>query len=64
MKNIKNLYRLIFCAFLLILFGTGCKTYSLESIPYVMTGDFVMEENSPDYSICVVDIFLLNKSEK
>lgn len=48
----------------LILFGTGCKTYSLEKIPYVMTGDFVMEESSADYSICGVDFFLLNKSEK
>ncbi len=42
----------------------SCKTYSFESIPYVMSGDFVMEDNSPDYSICGVDFFLLNKSEK
>ena len=60
----RKIYRILLFMMLLILFGTGCKTYSLEKIPYVMTGDFVMEESSADYSICGVDFFLLNKSEK
>ena len=60
----KKTYRILLFMMFLILFGTGCKTYSLEKIPYVMTGDFVMEESSADYSICGVDFFLLNKSEK
>ncbi len=60
----RKIYRILLFMMFLILFGTGCKTYSLEKIPYVMTGDFVMEESSADYSICGVDFFLLNKSEK
>ena len=57
-KNYKILMTILF--FIL----TGCKTYSIDSVPYVMSGDFVMEENSADYSICGVDFLLLNKSEK
>lgn len=51
-------------AFLIPFFFIACKTYSFEAVPYVMTGDFVMEDNSSDYEICGVDLFLLNKSEK
>ena len=47
-----------------ISFLINCKTYSLDSVPYVITGDFVMEENSSDYSICGIDFFLMNKTEK
>ncbi len=47
-----------------ISFFTNCKTYSLDSVPYVITGDFVMEEKSSDYSICGIDFFLMNKTEK
>lgn len=47
-----------------ISFFINCKTYSLDSVPYVITGDFVMEENSSDYSICGIDFFLMNKTEK
>lgn len=46
---------------------TGCQSDSFEpfeSVPYVLSGNFVMEENSSDYSICGVDFSLLNKSEK
>lgn len=57
-KNYKILITILF--FIL----TGCKTYSIDSVPYVVSGDFVMEENSADYSICGVDFLLLNKSEK
>ena len=42
----------------------SCSSFSLESLPYVLNGEFVMEDNSPDYSICGVDFTLLNKSQK
>lgn len=47
-----------------LLLFIGCKSYSFDTIPYLINGDFVMEENAADYSICGMDIFLLNKSEK
>ena len=61
---VKKIKFLISVLMPVLFFISGCKTYSLDSLPYVMTGDFVMEENAADYSICGVDIFLLNKSEK
>ena len=42
----------------------NCKTYSLDSIPYVITGEFVMDESASDYSLCGVDFFIMNKTEK
>ena len=42
----------------------SCSCYSLDSVPYVMTGEFVMEEGAADYSICGVDLYLFNKSDK
>lgn len=42
----------------------SCKIYSLDSVPYVMNGEFVMEDGASEYSICGIDFFLLNKSEK
>ena len=42
----------------------SCKIFSLDSVPYVMSGDFVMEDGAIEYSICGVDFYLLNKSEK
>lgn len=54
----------IILAGLLLWVMPGCKAYSQESVPYVISGDFVMEDGSQDYSICGVDFFLLNKSEK
>ena len=53
--------------FILFPFFISCKSDSFglyDSVPYVLSGDFVMEENSTDYSICGVDFSLLNKSEK
>ena len=68
MEKIRNRKSLIMFRSALMLvslcFFTNCKTYSLDSIPYVITGDFVMEDNSSDYSICGVDFFILNKTEK
>ena len=54
-------------AFVLVFFATGCKGYSKDSydvIPYVADCEFVMEEGASDYSICGVNFFVLNKSEK
>ena len=58
----KKLTRIV-CIFLLI-FLAGCKGYSLDSVPYLISGKFVMEDNSSDYSICGAEIYLLNKSQK
>ena len=53
----------LFMVFVFLIFA-GCKTWSFDSVPYVISGDFVMEENALDYSICGIDIYLVNKSEK
>ncbi len=53
-----------FFLFGLLFFLTSCKGFCLDSIPYVISGDFVMEENSLDYEICGVDFFLINQSDK
>ena len=42
----------------------SCNGYSLDSVPYVISGEFVMNDASKDYSICGVDIYLFNKSQK
>lgn len=57
---IKELFVLIFT----IICVTGCKSYSIEPAPYIASGEFVMEEESTDYSICGVNVVVLNKSDK
>ena len=53
------------CIFTILCFSFfACSSFSLESLPYVLNGQFVMEENSPDYSFCGIDFTLLNKSQK
>lgn len=59
MKKVVRIFILMFLFFL-----PGCKGFSLDSIPYIISGDFVMEEDSSDYSICGVDFYLVNKGEK
>lgn len=49
---------------MILFFVMSCQAFTLDSVPYVMSGNFVMEEGSSDYSICGVDFFLLNKSDK
>lgn len=49
---------------LITVFLMSCKVFPLEAVPYVIDAEFVMEENSTDYSICGVDFFFKNKSEK
>ena len=63
--NSTSLLRLAVFAF--AFFAAGCKGYSkdsFESIPYVADAEFVMEEGAADYSICGVNLFIFNKSEK
>ena len=45
-------------------FILSCSAYSQETAPYVINGNFVMEDGALDYSICGVDFYLLNKSSK
>lgn len=59
MKRIRR-YIFIIC----MLMMAGCKAYTQDSVPYVMNGEFVMEDKLSDYSICGIDLYLLNKSEK
>lgn len=49
---------------LITIFCMSCKVFTLDTVPYVIDAEFVMEENSTDYSICGVDFYLKNKSEK
>ena len=61
----KGLFRLTL--FILVFFMAGCEGYSkdfFDSIPYLVDGEFVMEEGASDYSVCGVNLFVLNKSEK
>ena len=58
----KKISRYIFLLFILMV--AGCKAYAQDTIPYVISADFLMEDNASEYSICGVNIYLLNKSEK
>ncbi len=61
----KKWIRIVFLVF--AFFVSGCEAYSkdlYDSIPYVADAEFVMEEGAADYSICGVNLFVMNKSEK
>jgi len=58
----KRFLRLILPFFLFL--NISCVAFPQNSIPYAMSGEFVMEDGCQDYSICGVDVFLLNKSNK
>lgn len=65
MRKNKNWIR--FFSFVFAFFAMGCKGYTKDSfnvIPYVADAHFVMEEGAADYSICGVNLFVFNKSEK
>ena len=49
---------------LFTLFMISCNCYPEDYAPYVMSGEFVMEDGASDYSICGIDFYLLNKSDK
>ena len=59
MKN--NLVRAFY--FVLFFLVSGCSAFSAERIPYSVSADFVMEENSDDYKICGADILFYNNSD-
>ena len=50
------------CFFVSVL--SSCSIMPLESVPYLISGDFVMESDSDDYSVCGIDLMFLNQSEK
>lgn len=56
MKN--NLLRSMCCFMLLAL--SGCSAFSLERSPYTIEADFVMDEETPLYKICGVDLSFYN----
>lgn len=56
------LYILLGCFFISVL--SSCSITPLESVPYLISGDFVMEADSDDYSVCGIDLMFLNQSEK
>ena len=61
MRRNKKL-KLLSLAFLI--FMSGCSVYSDESLPYTISADFVMEEESDDYQICGAQVTFYNWSEK
>lgn len=65
MKN-KIIKKLFVCLIFLIitLIFNGCSITPNEIIPYLVSGDFVMEADSEDYSVCGLDLLLVNQSEK
>ncbi len=58
----KNIFILFLFSFVLIFFG--CKNFSIESLPYLVAGEFVMEEDSENYSVCGLDFQFYNQSVK
>ena len=42
----------------------SCSLFSRESLPYLVSGEFEMEENSSDYNLCGITLNLFNKAEK
>ena len=62
--NMESLIKKLFVLIVITICITCCKSYSIESAPYIASGEFVMDEESTDYSICGVNVLVLNKSEK
>lgn len=47
---------------LLLFLYAGCSLFAKEKAPYIISGQFVMEQDSVDYSICGLDLYVFNKS--
>ncbi len=43
---------------------SACSFMPLNSVPYMVDGDFVMEEASEEYSVCGIDLIFFNQSDK
>lgn len=50
--------------FLFLILMAGCSAYSVETTPYTISADFVMEEDSDAYQICGAEVTFFNWSEK
>lgn len=48
----------------IIFISISCEAFAKENVPYIASGNFVMEENIAEYEVCGVDLYFLNKSEK
>ena len=57
---IKNSLALVIFAFFMI---TGCSCFAENNIPYIVDATVEMKESSPEYEICGLDLYFLNKSE-
>jgi len=54
----------VMCSFLVVMFFISCSLFAERNVPYVVNGNFVMEDNIAEYEVCGVDLYFLNKSEK
>lgn len=52
------------CVLLLCFCFMSCSLFSRESVPYAVSGNFEMEENSSDYDLCGINLYLFNKAQK
>lgn len=43
---------------------SACSITPVETLPYLIAGDFVMESDSDDYSVCGLDLQFINQTEK
>ena len=55
---------LFFVFSLMYLFFSACSGIAMEPLPYIISGQFEMEENSVDYEVCGLNLFVYNKLEK
>ena len=55
----------VYLFFILLMTGvTGCSFTPLNPVPYMVSGEFVMEDASEDYSVCGIDLLFFNQSDK
>lgn len=58
-RKVFILFTLLFC-----LGFSACSFMPLNSVPYMVTGDFVMEEACEEYSVCGIELLFFNQSDK
>ena len=57
-------YLFILSGLLFCLCFNGCSFMPVTPVPYMVAGDFVMEEASDEYSVCGIDLLFFNQSDK
>ncbi len=62
-KNFLTLSLFCFVIFCTTAFS-ACKNFSIESLPYLAAGEFVMEADSENYSVCGLNFQFYNQSVK